>query len=85
MIDEIQRPPALLAEVHRLIEKKQYRFLLTGSSARKLRRGSVDLLAGRAWVANLSPLSWSEIPEFDLARYLRFGGLPSVYLSPSPE
>ncbi|MEO8678480.1 MAG: ATP-binding protein [Vicinamibacterales bacterium] len=85
VIDEIQRVPALLAEVHRLIEKKRYRFLLTGSSARKLRRGSVDLLAGRAWVANLYPLSWSEIPKFNLARYLRFGGLPPVYLSPSPE
>lgn len=85
VIDEIQRVPALLTEVHRLIETKRYRFLLTGSSARKLRRGSVDLLAGRAWVANLYPLSWSEIPKFDLARYLRFGGLPSVYLSPSPQ
>jgi len=85
VIDEIQRVPALLAEVHRLIEQKRYRFLLTGSSARKLRRGSADLLAGRAWVANLYPLSWSEIPTFDLGRYLRFGGLPSVYLSRSPE
>jgi predicted AAA+ superfamily ATPase len=85
VIDEIQRVPALLTEVHRLIEQKRYRFLLTGSSARKLRRGSADLLAGRAWVANLFPLSWSEIPAFDLGRYLRFGGLPPVYLSRSPE
>ena len=78
VIDEIQRVPALLAEVHRLIERQHHRFLLTGSSARTLRRGSADLLAGRAWVANLFPLSWSEIPKFDLGRYLRFGGLPSV-------
>ena len=85
VIDEIQRVPALLTEVHRLIEQKRYRFLLTGSSVRKLRRGSADLLAGRAWVANLYPLSWSEIPAFDLGRYLRFGGLPPVYLSRSPE
>lgn len=85
VIDEIQRVPALLTEVHRLIEQKRYRFLLTGSSARRLRRGSADLLAGRAWVANLFPLTWPEIPKFDLGRYLRFGGLPPVYLSPSPE
>lgn len=85
VIDEIQRVPTLLPEVHRLIETKGRRFLLTGSSARKLRRGSTDLLAGRAWVANLFPLSWSELEAFDLSRYLRFGGLPPVYLSASPE
>lgn len=86
VIDEIQKVPALLDEVHRLIETKGYTFLLTGSSARKLRRGQSNLLAGRAWTANLFPLSWSELGEtFDLERYLRFGGLPSVYLSPDPE
>ncbi len=85
VLDEIQRVPSLLPEVHRLIESKRYRFLLTGSSARKLRRGSADLLAGRAWVANLFPLTTAEIPKFDLARYLRFGGLPAVYLGDSPE
>ena len=85
VIDEIQRVPALLPEVHRLIEEKRHRFLLTGSSARKLRRGATDLLAGRAWIAELFPLSWSEIPTFDLGRYLRFGGLPSVYLSRAPQ
>jgi predicted AAA+ superfamily ATPase len=85
VIDEIQRVPALLPEVHRLIETRGRRFLLTGSSARKLRRGSADLLAGRAWVANLFPLTWRELPDFDLARYLRFGGLPPVHLSAHPE
>jgi predicted AAA+ superfamily ATPase len=85
VIDEIQRVPSLLSEVHRLVETRGLRFLLTGSSARKLRRGSSDLLAGRAWVADLFPLSWAEIPEFDLGRYLRFGGLPAVYLSQFPE
>ena len=85
VIDEIQRVPALLPEVHRLIEEKRHRFLLTGSSARTLRRGATDLLAGRAWIAELFPLSWSEIPAFDLGRYLRFGGLPSVYLSRAPQ
>jgi predicted AAA+ superfamily ATPase len=85
VIDEIQRVPSLLPEVHRLIEAKGLRFLLTGSSARTLRRGSSDLLAGRAWVANLFPLTWAETPAFDLSRYLRFGGLPAVYLSQFPE
>jgi len=85
VIDEIQRVPSLLPEVHRLVETRGLRFLLTGSSARTLRRGSSDLLAGRAWIANLFPLSWAEIPKFDLGRYLRFGGLPPVYLSQFPE
>ena len=53
VIDEIQKLPALLDEVHRLIEAKGIRFLLTGSSARKLKHGGANLLAGRAWLANL--------------------------------
>jgi len=84
VIDEIQRVPELLNEVHRLIEKKKLTFLLTGSSARKLRRGKVNLLAGRAWEARLFPLTWKEIPDFNLERYLRYGGLPPVYLSKYP-
>jgi len=84
VIDEIQKVPHLLDEVHRLIEDKKMRFLLTGSSARKLKHGHANLLAGRAWTANLYPLSFSEIPNFDLERYLRFGGLPSVYGSEYP-
>jgi len=85
VIDEVQKIPALLDEVHRLIESRRFRFLLTGSSARKLKRGGANLLAGRAWVANLYPLSFSEIPKFNLAHYLRYGGLPSVYASEFPE
>ncbi len=85
VIDEVQRVPELLNEVHRWIEEKGVRFLLTGSSARKLRRGNVNLLAGRAWTAHLFPVTWKEIPEFDLDRYLRYGGLPSVVLSGDPE
>ena len=79
VIDEIQKQPALLDEVHRLIQKKRYCFLLTGSSARKLKKQPVNLLAGRAWQANLFPLSWSEIPQFSLMKYLNRGGLPSIY------
>jgi uncharacterized protein len=85
VIDEIQRVPELLNEVHRLIENRKLTFLLTGSSARKLRRGKANLLAGRVWEARLFPLTWKEIPDFDLNRYLRYGGLPSVYLSKYPE
>jgi uncharacterized protein len=85
VIDEIQRIPELLNEVHRLIENRKITFLLTGSSARKLRRGQANLLAGRVWEARLFPLTWKEIPDFKLARYLRYGGLPSVYLSEFPE
>lgn len=85
VIDEIQRIPDLLNEVHRLIESQGITFLLTGSSARKLRRGQANLLAGRVWEARLFPLCWKEIPRFDLDRYLRYGGLPAVYLSDYPE
>ena len=78
-IDEIQKLPSLLDEVHRLIEKRRQRFLLTGSSARKLRRGSANLLAGRAWHSSLFPLQAKEIPDFDLLTYLNTGGLPFIY------
>lgn len=84
VIDEIQKNPAILDQVHLLIEKKHRRFLLTGSSARKLRGGGANLLAGRAWEANLFPFVAAEIPEFNLERYLRFGGLPQVHLSNDP-
>ncbi len=85
VIDEIQKLPKLLDEVHRLIEEKGTRFLLTGSSARKLRHGGANLLAGRAWEANLFPLTFNEIPDFDLVRYLNRGGLPRVYASQDPK
>ncbi len=84
IIDEIQKVPELLNEVHRLIEAKKYKFLLTGSSARKLRKTGADMLAGRAWTAKLFPLCTREISEFNLDRYLRYGGLPQVYPSADP-
>lgn len=82
VIDEIQKLPSLLDEVHRLIEKRRVRFLLTGSSARNLRRGGANLLAGRAWEARLFSLTSSEIENFDLLEYLNSGGLPAIYGSP---
>lgn len=85
VIDEIQKLPSLLDEVHRLIQKKKITFLLTGSSARKLKKGGANLLAGRAWEAQLMPLTSAEIPEFNLLKYLNRGGLPQVYDSKEPN
>ena len=79
VIDEIQKLPVLLDEVHRLIETKGTRFLLTGSSARKLRRGGSNLLGGRARQAYLYPLCFPEIPQFDLITYLNRGGIPRIF------
>ncbi|MBF0359521.1 MAG: ATP-binding protein [Oligoflexia bacterium] len=79
IIDEIQKLPKLLDEVHRLIKKKNLRFLLSGSSARKLKRGASNLLGGRAWEAHLFPLVYPEIPDFNLIQYLNRGGLPYIY------
>lgn len=86
VIDEIQRLPELLNEVHRLIEERGVRFLLTGSSARKLRRGGVNLLGGRARTLHLHPLTFAELGrEFDLHKALTRGLLPSIYLSDEPK
>ena len=86
VIDEIQRLPILLNEVHRLIETRGVRFLLTGSSARKLRRGGVNLLGGRARTKYLHPLTWRELgSRFELARAVARGLLPSVYFSDDPH
>jgi len=80
IIDEIQRIPDLLHEVHRLIESKKYQFILTGSSPRKLKRKGPNLLAGRALTFSLHPLSVAELGnDFRLEHSLRYGHLPSVY------
>jgi predicted AAA+ superfamily ATPase len=85
VIDEVQKVPALLDEVHWLIERKKASFLLTGSSARKLRRGHANLLAGRAWRYEMGPLSATEISGFDLERAMASGLLPPHLLSSEPE
>ena len=86
VIDEIQRLPDLLNEVHRLIEERGVHFLLTGSSARKLRRGGVNLLGGRARTKYLHPLTYRELGgQFDLSRAVERGLLPSVYFSDDPH
>ena len=86
IIDEIQRIPALLHEVHRLIEAKKHRFILTGSSARKLRAKGVNLLAGRALNLTMPPLTAQELGnDFNLDQSLRFGRLPAVFQEADPK
>ncbi|HEV7570928.1 MAG TPA: AAA family ATPase [Thermoanaerobaculia bacterium] len=85
VIDEIQRVPELLNVVHDVIESdSSRRFLLTGSSARKLRRGGVDLLAGRALNLTMHPFMAAEVPSFDLDRAIEIGMLPLVVSSSDP-
>jgi predicted AAA+ superfamily ATPase len=85
VIDEIQHVPALLEEVHWLLESTATRFILCGSSARKLRRTSRNLLGGRAVDFHLHPLTSVEIGDVDLLRLLRHGALPVHYLIDEPR
>ena len=86
LIDEVQRVPRLLDVAHRLIESTGRRFVLTGSSGRKLRRGASNLLAGRAFVYNLYPFTVPELQEaFALDDALRWGTLPKIYSLESAE
>lgn len=85
IIDEIQKIPELLDEVHRLIENKKIKFILTGSSARKLRKKGTNLLAGRARTLHFYPLTCAELgADFDLQKSLRFGQLPEAYTKENP-
>jgi predicted AAA+ superfamily ATPase len=80
IIDEVQKIPRLLDVVHYLIENEKIKFTLTGSSARKLKRGGANLLAGRAFVYQLFPLSYRELKNyFNLDQFLSWGGLPVLY------
>ncbi len=81
IIDEIQKIPALLDEVHWLIENSSAQFILCGSSARKLKRLGTNLLGGRALRYHFYPLTFAEIPEFDLLTALNNGLIPSHYLA----
>ena len=79
-VDEVQKAPKLLDVAQSLIDKHNARMILTGSSARKLKRGAANLLAGRAFTYNLYPLTSRELgDDFDLLRYLGFGGLPRLW------
>lgn len=80
IIDEIQKVPRLLDVVHKLIESRQLTFIMTGSSARKLKRGASNLLAGRAFIFHLHPFVHTELGgQFRLEEVLRFGSLPQVF------
>ncbi len=81
IIDEIQKVPALLNEIHWLIENKASQFILCGSSARKLKTQATNLLGGRAWPFHFYPLTFAEIPDLDLLKALQQGLLPTHYLS----
>lgn len=83
IIDEVQKVPALLDEVHWMIENINAQFILCGSSARKLKTSSTNLLGGRAWQYNFYPLIYNEIPDFDLLKALSHGLIPDHYLSSS--
>lgn len=86
-IDEIQKLPNLMDEVHSLIESnKNFRFILTGSSAKDLKKSHTSLMAGRARQLHFLPFSFIEIKDyhFDLKKFLLYGGLPDSYLSPDP-
>ena len=86
IVDEVQRLPNLLNEVHRFIEEKRLRFVLCGSSARKLKRADVNLLAGRALRRAMHPFVPEELGAlFDLDAALRFGLLPIVWDSSVPD
>ena len=88
VVDEVQRVPELLNVVHQVVESGEgpaRRFVLTGSSARKLRRGGVDLLAGRALHRTLHPFMAAELESFRLAGALEHGLLPLVVASPTPR
>jgi uncharacterized protein len=87
VIDEVQKIPEILAEVHGLIEKHRgFQFILTGSSARKLKRAGVDLLAGRALLKYMPPFFAGELKErFNLQRALEIGLVPLIVLAETPE
>ena len=80
ILDEVQKVPTVLDEVHWLIENSGARFILCGSSARKLKRGNVNLLGGRAWRYEMYPLASPELPGLDLLTVLNRGSIPSHYL-----
>ena len=85
IVDEIQKVPPLLDEVHWLMENKGIRFILCGSSARKLKRVGTNLLGGRALKYTLHPLVSAEIPDFDLIRAINNGMIPRHYMIQNPK
>ncbi|MGD8951034.1 MAG: AAA family ATPase [Desulfobacterales bacterium] len=85
VIDEVQKIPPLMDEIHWLIENRTYQFILCGSSARKLRRRESGLLGGRAWRYELYPFVTNELAHFNLDKALLYGSIPAHYLSSNSE
>jgi predicted AAA+ superfamily ATPase len=85
VIDEVQKIPPLMDEIHWLIENRTYQFILCGSSARKLRRRESGLLGGRAWRYELYPFVTNELAHFDIDKALLYGSIPAHYLSSNSE
>ena len=85
ILDEVQKIPHVLDEVHWLIENKGLRFILCGSSARKLKKGKANLLGGRAWRFEMFPLVSAELVDLDLLKVLNHGLIPIHYLEDSSE
>jgi len=85
VLDEVQKVPQILDEVHWLIENKGLRFILCGSSARKLKRGKANLLGGRAWRHEMFPLVSSELAKPDLLTILNRGMIPAHYFDVNYE
>lgn len=86
ILDEVQRVPLLLHEVHRLIEDSHFKFILTGSSARKLKQKEVNLLAGRALTYHMYPLTAMELKsDFNIQHSLKWGHLPSTFSEADPK
>lgn len=83
IVDEVQKIPGLMDEIHWLIENTEFQFILCGSSARQMKRHGVNMLGGRAWKYHFFPLCFPEFPEFDLLKIFNRGALPSHYLSPN--
>lgn len=85
IVDEVQKIPLLLDEIHWLIENYNAQFMLCGSSTRKLKRSWVNLLGGRAWGFHFYPLVFPEIVDFDLLKVLNIGTLPAHYIANDPK
>jgi len=85
VVDEVQKVPALLDEIHWCLENTDTKFVLCGSSARKLKHGAANLLGGRAWRFELYPLTTPELGEYNLARILNHGLIPLHYAEEEPE
>ncbi|MDZ7792200.1 MAG: hypothetical protein U5P10_00490 [Spirochaetia bacterium] len=79
------RGPVIIDEVHSIIEDLQLQFILTGSSARKIKRRGTNLLGGRAWTRRLHPLCSAEIGDYNVQRIFHYGSIPVMYDSEYPE